>query len=248
MPSTRSLVAAAILAAAAAVVVPSTAAAQLEFSSVSAWKAWSEENGFTKRFGATTRWGDRNTWEMAIRDGDDRGIGAEANHAWSPAEQDFMFTYDPTAVYSAALMASGDNTTTVQADVGNLVGDNPVNTIFFHGRASEGNTAVLSYWIESLDGTALFGSALDRQTFSGGDGPLLFGIQNAAFADGFRIRGTLTMATTPGATTRDQDPAINFKFGDSEMTEVVPEPATVILLATGLLGLLGMGWLRRRET
>lgn len=64
---------------------------------------------------------------------------------------------------------------------------------------------------------------------------------------------TLFMNTNLGAVTRVEisgtgDPFFvdNFTFGPAQAS-VVPEPATVALMGTGLLGLVGGGWLRRRK-
>ncbi len=195
---------------------------------------WGSTYDFVQYFVGELRAGDgpgAAEWEIGIVNATNTATYDEVrDHSWTPSPQVFTFAYDPSLDF-AGIAADVQY---AQADVGGLV-TRPVNTLLIRAATSTGTVA-------RLDGMGIFfstGEALFLAALEGDLDGEYFAIQDDRLADGFVLAGEV--ALEGGLRSR---PAVQFKVGTSE---VVPEPAAVLLLATGLLGVAGAARLRRRR-
>lgn len=187
----------------------------------------SEDADFVQDWNVTVQLIEGN-WDYAIRDSGD-GVLASAGLPGSPYPDvpnswDYMLSYDPLG----GLVSFTVGTETIS--YGGLAAPNEI-------------------WIttNAYDGDIFADFALGPYAGELASNPDNSGrhswyLNSTELTGGFTVNGTIDIA----ARAKNADPGFYIKAGQGP-TEVVPEPATLALLGTGLLGIFGIAYRRRED-
>jgi len=223
-----------------ALLLPPGAAAQLTFDSFDR----SELDTFDKLFSGNLQWGrgsgTTGDWELALwNPATNRPFsGTERQFSWTNSPRPFSFTYDPGGLYQGVLNvggASGVHTRT--SDIGPF----DANQLVIWQRAGDGRTALLeNVAVRLLGSDEVFASAV---SLAGTPDGFLWDIFSEELRDGFVMTGDVTLY---GGSSTNNDPNIAFKVGRGT-AQIVPEPTTLLLFGTGLVGMAGAATRRKRR-